>query len=510
MSKKERLSEKKKLDVPVFGISVSLILLLVMALFIFPDQTSKGMLAAREFVVNQLGFIYTWAGVLSICLVLFFSFSRYGKIKFGDPDEKPEYGNFVWAATLFTAGNAAALLYWAPIEWTEYFRAPALDIPAMSTQAAEWSGAYTFFHWGLIPWALYAITALPIAYCYFVRKKPVLKVSEACRDVLGKHTDRWPGKLLDILFIIAMIMGTTTELGISVPFITTAVCYLIGVETNMMYMVIVLIATTVVFSLAAILGLKKGVAKLGDGSYKLSLMILLFIFIFGPTIFIIKMSTTSVGIFAQNFVRMATWMDPILNGGFPEMWTQFFWAWWMSASMFMGLFIARMSRGRSVRNVLMGSVMYGTLGAGLFFWVMGGFTMNLQFTGTFDLIARIEEVGASYAIMESFQHLPLGKIVVLAIAICGVLFNATTYDASATSIAAISQTRLKQGEDPNPKLVFFWCILMVLIPAAILFMDGPFETLQAATIVGSLPVAFVIVLEVLAFVKMVKKDNILK
>lgn len=499
--------DSRTLDKPVFVISVCFIVLLVLALFLFPTETSAGMLAAKNFVVNKIGFIYTWAGIGAVALVMYFSFSRYGNIKFGAPDEKPEYGEFVWAATLFTAGNAAALLYWAPIEWTEYFRAPALGIEPMSWQAAEWSGAYTFFHWGLIPWSLYAITALPVAYCYFVRKTPVLKVSETCREILGRHSDGWAGKLLDILFILAMIMGTTTELGISIPFITTAFCGLVGAEPSMTLMMVVLGVTTVVFSLAACTGLKKGVAKLGDGSYKLSLLILIFIFVFGPTTFIIKMSTTSVGLFAQNFVRMATWMDPILNGGFAEAWTQFYWAWWMSASMFMGLFIARLSRGRTVRKVLMGSVMYGTLGAGVFFWIMGGFTMNLQFSGKYDIIGKIEEIGANSAIMESLRQLPLGNVVILAIAVCGVLFLATTYDASATSIAAVSQTHLKQGQDPNSKLVLFWSILMVLIPAGILYINGPFETLQAATIVGSLPVAFVMILEIAAFVKMVRNDS---
>lgn len=494
-------------DIPVFAVSVTLILILVLALFIFPSETSTAMQGAYHFVVDKLGFIYTWAGILSVIGILYFSFSKYGKIKFGAPDEKPEYKGFTWAATLFTAGIAAAILYWAPIEWTEYFKSPALGIEPYSREAAEWSGAYTFFHWGVIPWALYAISALPIAYCYFVRKTPVLKVSETCREVLGKHSDGIIGKLFDIIFILAMIMGTTTEIGISVPYVTTAVCTLLGIETDLKWMLIVLFATTILFSIAAYFGLKKGISKLGSATSVLGIGILIFIFVFGPTLFIIKMSTTSVGLFAQNFIRMATWMDPILDGGFVQAWTQFFWAWWLSASLFMGLFIARLSRGRTVRNVLLGSVGYGSLGCGIFFWVMQGYTMDLHFSGKFDMVESIANIGGSETIMQVFQMLPLGKLLILACAICGIMLLATTYDASATSIAAVSQRHLHQGEDPDSKLVLFWSILMVLIPAGILAADGPFTTIQSATVVGSLPVAFVMIVEMIAFVKMVYNDN---
>lgn len=462
---------------------------------------------AYYWIVNNMGFIYTWSGILAVVAILYFSFSKYGKIKFGEPNEKPEYKGFTWAATMFTAGIAAAILYWAPIEWTEYFKSPALNIEPLTAEAAEWAGAYTFFHWGVIPWALYAISSLPIAYCYFVRKEPVLKVSEACREVLGKQSDGIIGKTFDIMFILSMIMGTTTEIGIAVPYVTTAVCTLINTEPNITWMLIVLAATTITFSFAAYFGLKRGIAKLGSATSALGLSILAFIFIFGPTLFIISMSTTSIGVFAQNFIRMATWMDPILNGGFVQSWTQFFWAWWMSASLFMGLFIARMARGRTVKNVLLGSVGYGSLGCGLFFWVMGSYTMDLHFSGTLDMLESITSIGQNATIMQALQMLPLGKILIGACALCGIMLLATTYDASATSIAAVSQRRLHQGEDPNSKLVLFWSILMVLIPAGILIANGPFTTIQSATVVGSLPIAFIMIVEIISFVKMVRNDN---
>lgn len=499
--------QEKLLDRPVFFVTVGLILAVSLPLFLFPSATTDAMVAVKEFIVNKLGFIYTWAGILSVVGILYFSLSRYGKIKFGDPDEKPEYSGYTWAATMFTAGIAAAILYWSPIEWTYYYQEPPLGIPALTWEAAEWSSAYTFFHWGVVPWALYAIGALPIAYCYFVRKTPVLKVSETCREVLGHQTDGVIGKLFDISFIISMLMGTTTEIGTAVPYVTTALCTVAHIETNTTAMLIILLTTTVLFSTAACFGLKKGIAKLGNATSYVGLGILAFVFIFGPTLFILKMSTTSVGLFTQNFVRMVSWMDPVMNGGFAEAWTQFYWAWWMSASLFMGLFIARMSRGRTVRNVLLGSVGYGSLGCGLFFWVFGSFTMDLQFSGKFDMIGAISEKGENAAIMDAIQQLPLGQIVIAACAICGIMLLATTYDASSTSIAAVSQRQLLHGKDPNRLLVLFWSILMVLIPAGIILADGPFEALQSATIAGSLPVTFILIVEMIAFVKMVKVDR---
>lgn len=496
-----------KLDKTVFIVSSGLVLSIALLLFIFPESSKQVISVLMDKILGNFGFIYTWAGIASVAVCLYFAFSKYGKIRFGDPDEKPEFTNFTWAATLFTAGIAVAILYWGPIEWVSYYLEPALGVEPGSELAAEWAQAYDLFHWGPIPWALYSICALPIGYSYYTRKKPVMKVSETCRDIIGDQSNKLPGKVIDILFIIAILMGQTVEIGSAMPLITAGFCTIFHLEPNPIYNYIILGTVTVVFAVAAYMGLKKGITRLGRINYVLAIVILLFVFIVGPTVFILKMTTTSTGLFAQNFIRMATWMEPVGTTGFVEHWTQFYWAWWMSAGLFMGMFIARMSRGRTVRSVLIGSIFWGTAGCGAFFWILGGFTMNLQFTGKLDVIGMISQQGESMTIMECLKQLPMSTILIIAYSICGILFLATTLNSMTTGISSVCLKNLQQGDDPDRKLVLYWSVVIVLLPCAMFSMDADFSIIQSATIVGSLPVSVVMVILTLSFVKMVKTDR---
>lgn len=508
--KDRKAPERAKIDPVVFGVSVALTLGIVFALFVFPDESRAVTTRLFDGVLENFGFIYTWGGAAALLACFYFSFSKYGKVKFGDKDEKPEYSTFVWAATLFTAGIAAAILYWSPIEWTYYYTDPALGVESESWEAAEYAASYNFFHWGPVPWALYAICSMPVGYSYYTRKKPVMKISEPCREILGDRVDGIIGKVIDILFILAIVMCATTELGISTPLVTTAICTVLGIEPTLTIEYVVLLIITVVFALAAYFGLKKGLTKLGTLNTYVAIGIVIFIFIVGPTLFIIRMTTTSVGLMADNMLRMLSWMDPVGRSGFVETWTQFYWAWWMSFSLFMGLFIARLSRGRTVRNVLMGSLIFGSLGCGVFFWIVGGFSMDLQLSGKLDVIGLISQIGENETIMAILRQLPMSGLLILLYFICGVLFLATTLDASTASLATVSQKNLQLGCDPDRRLVIFWSFAVVLMPIGILNLEGSVKTLQSAVVVGSLPIAFIMILLVMSFVKMTKNDNYFK
>lgn len=377
----------------------------------------------------------------------------------------------------------------------------------LSWEAAEWAGTYGIFHWGITAWSFYAICSLPIGYSYFVRKYPVLRISAACRSVLGDNFNRWPGKVIDIMFIISLALGSATSLSVGVPIVSAAVSETLNIGSSSLMMdLMVLTVTTLIFGVTGFLGLKKGIAKLSNISFYLTLLILGLVLIFGPTIFIIKMATTSIGLLVNNFIRMATWMDPINNNGFPESWTQFYWAWWISYAPFMGLFIARISKGRSIKNMLLGSVAFGSLGCSFFFWILGNFQLHLQISGKLDTVNLVETIGPSATIIKGFNQLPVGKIVILLYAICGILFLATTFNSVAFTFASVSMKELKQDQDPNQYLVLFWAILLALIPAAFLALDGPLSTLQSVTVLGSFPLILVIIIEIWAFVKMVKED----
>ena len=497
--------EQTKIDKPVFFISAAVLLVVSILFLLFPEQSSNIIQKLFHHTLHNFGFIYTWAGILVIVAMLFFSFSYFGKIKFGNT--KPEFSTFTWGSLLFTAGIAAALMFWGAIEWVYYYTKPAQGIEAESWLAAEWANTYGIFHWGITAWSFYAICSLPIGYSYFVRETPILKISEACSSILGSKVKKWPGKIIDIFFILSLAFGAATSLSIGVLMVSAAVCSMLNTTTSLFYDLLMLAITTALFAFTGFLGLKKGIAKLSRINSFLALAILVIVFIFGPSLFIIKMTTTSIGLLGNNFFRMSTWMDPVTNGGFPESWTQFYWAWWIAYAPFMGLFIARISRGRSIKNVLLGSMTFGSLGCALFFWVLGNYQMNLQLTGKLDIISLVNSIGASSAIMEGFKMLSVGKLIIALYAICGIMFLATTFNSVSFSFAAVSMKELKQNEDPNRYLILVWAIILALIPAALLALKGPLSTLQSVTVIGSLPLVFIIILEISSFIKMVHQDK---
>ena len=290
------------LDNGVFWTSAILILVVGLVLLFFPTQSSAVTLKLRTAILDYFGFVYSWLGIAVVVGCLYFGLSKYGNIKFGTPDEKPEFSEFTWAASLFTAGIAAAILYCCATEWTGYYAAPGLFITPYSAKAAEWANAYGLFHWTAIPWAFYVICAMPIGYSYFVRRKPILKVSEVCREFLGDRVDGWIGKAIDICFIVAIIMGAATDVGQGIPVIASSFTSLFHVNLGRFGNQVVCLVITAMFITSATLGLKKGIAKLSSINTVLALILLVLILIFGPTFFIIKMSTTGMGLFLQNFV----------------------------------------------------------------------------------------------------------------------------------------------------------------------------------------------------------------
>ncbi len=505
--KNTNIQSRLKLDKTVFSISIITILAACIPIFLYPLQSSAIIQNIFNFTTSNFGFLFTWSGIVVIAICSFFAFSNYGNIVFGKSGETPEFNTFTWGAMLFTAGIAAALMYWGAIEWSYYYVKPPFGIESQSWQAAEWSTTYGIFHWGITAWSFYGLCALPIGYSYYVRNKPILKISEVCRGVLGSKVDGPIGKLIDILFILSLICGSATSLGVGVPMVSAGFCKLFGFQESLTINVAVLLFTTLLFSITGFLGLKKGIAKLSNINMFLSFAILSIVLVFGPTIFILKMTTTSIGLLLNNFIRMSTWMDPVLNTGFPEAWTQFYWAWWISYAPFMGLFIARISRGRSVKNVILGSIIFGGLGCASYFWILGNYGLNLQVTGKLDIVNLVSTKGGSFAIMEMLNMLPLGTIIILMYSICGVIFLATTFNSVSFTIAAVTTKEIKQDQEPNRYLVLFWAITLAILPIALLALNGPFSTLQAVTVIGAIPIIFIICIETISFIKEIKRDR---
>ena len=415
-------------------------------------------------------------GLAIFCFVLYIAFGKYGNVTLGKATDKPEFNNFTWAAMLFCAGIGSDILYWGVIEWAFYYQVPPNGAKSMSDQALQYATQYGMFHWGPIAWAIYVLPALPIGYLVFVKKKPVYKISQACRPILKGHTDKLLGKIVDILFIFGLLGGAATSLALGVPMISAGIERLTGLDgSNMILRSIILLTITVIFAISSYTGLKKGIQKLSDVNVWLSFLLLAFVFIVGPTVFIMETTVTGFGNMIKDFFHMATWMEPF--GGIKVVKKrislkigQYSTGHGGSFIPFIGLFIARISKGRTLKEVVLGTICYGTLGCVLFFGIFGNYAVYLQITEQFNVISYLNNYGTEATIIEIMHQLPFSTITIILFLISAFLFLATTFDSGSYILAAASQKKVI-GE-PLRANRLFWAFALCLLPFSLMLVGG--------------------------------------
>ena len=500
----------KLIDKATFFGALILLLTVTLPLIFYPQQGAAWVGLARSFIVENFGFLYLALGFGAGIFMMFIAFSDIGRISLGHPDEKPEFSTFSWAAMLFCAGIGASILYWGTIEWAYYYQAPPFQIEPQSAEAARWAAAYGIFHWGPLAWAIYLIPALPIAYFYYVRDRNVLKVSEALLPVLGEGPAHGKtGKFIDVLFVFGMLGGGATTLGLAAPLINEGAYELFGAPRNISTQIIVLIVCTSVFGASAYAGLKKGIQNLSLVNMWLALGLLTFIFVVGPTVFLANTGIDSLGRVLSNIVHMATWIEPF--GGFddfedtqfPQDWTIFYWAWWLAFAPSVGLFIARISRGRTIREMIVGSMFFGTLGCFLFFMCLGNFGLYLQLSGELDVLQILNSQSPTAAIFAILGELPLRYVVIGIYTLLAVIFTATTFDSISYILAAVVQKKI--DDEPMRWNRLFWAAALSFMPITLLLLGG-LETLQTASIVGGAPLLIVALLLCMSIVKVARYD----
>ena len=496
---------------------VALLLLLAVPLLAYPVESASGLQGLFQSLSTNCGVVYLLAGVTCFLFLVWLGLSRYGSIKLGDKDDPVAFREFSWAGMLFCAGIGAGLMRWAPVEWGYYYRSPPHGVAAESLAAADWASAYPLFHWGPIAWAIYCLPALAIAYPYHVKKVPWLRFSTALHGILGDQGLQGPiAKIIDILFVLSLLCGAGYSMGVSTPLISGAFCHLTGMEDGFALQVITALTCAILFSTSAYFGLRKGIKLLSDWNVYLSLALLLFILVVGPTLFILKSSLSSLGFMTQNFVVMSTWMDPFTESGFVESWTVFYWAWWIAYAPFVGLFVAKISRGRTIRQVIVGMLVYGSAGCMLFFMIMGNYAMHLDTVENAGILTTLNSENGGYvsAITQVLDSLPLSKIAIGAFCLICVVLCATTYDSASYTISAAVTKTQSFGQDPARWNRVFWAFALAALPIALLWGDANKETRSAETamqsilLLASLPIIFIGVLSAWSLTKQLKRDRL--
>ena len=501
--------EQSRIDWPSFALCAFILLGAAVPLFAFPDQSEAALESLYGYISSEFGVLYLLASVAAIGFLVWLGFSRYGKAKLGESDESPEFREISWVGMLFCAGVGAGLLYWCATEWAFYYDAPPFGAEPRGVEAQEWASTYGLFHWGVTAWAFYCLPAIAIAYPYYSKKLDILRFSVGCHWFL-KDKEHGPlARGIDFLFMIALLGGAASSLGFSTPMIAACIAWLFDIEPGNSLEIAVIGLCIILFALSVWLGLKKGIKRLSDLNVLLAFGLLLFILAVGPTAFLVKTSLNSVGLMADNFLRMSFWTDPFTDSGFVESWTIFYWAWWIAFAPYVGLFVTRISRGRTIRQVIFGMLVWGSLGSWLFYMVMGNYAMFLELSGQLDFTGIMKSVGGSAAIVAMLEHLPLAAVVITVFSLISIIFAATTYDSASYTLASSATLHLTAGDDPARWHRVFWAFALGLMPVALMLLQGNLRPIQVILLIVSLPILFVGVAMSIALVKTLKADSAL-
>jgi BCCT family betaine/carnitine transporter len=482
----------------------AVIAVLCVYLLINPDAPAT-LSAFKTSMVHVLCSFYLWLGLGVVGFLGFFVFSKYGSIKLGGG--KPEYSTFSWLVMMFCAGMGSSLLYWSCIEWMYYYSGPPMGAKPFSQLAAELSAAYPLFHWTITAWGLFTVGSVALAYRYYIKKKPGLTLTYCCERTLGEKLANGPlGKVVDVIFIFGIFGGLACTLAFGVPMLCDNLSKLTGIQNGFGLKVAMIAFVSLIFFISSYIGLEKGLKNLCDWNAYIAIALAVFVLIVGPTLFLISSTTNGIGYMIQHFVYMSLWTDPIANGGFPEAWTSFYWAWWLALGPWMWIFEVKVSKGRTIREMILGILGAGSIGAILYFGIIGNYGLYMQINNITDFVAVLNNQGATAAITSMIHSLPMGTLVLAVFMIVGTMFLATTLDSASWTLAAATTKNLGQDEEPARGFRMFWSIMLALVPMAFIFAKADLNALQTCAILTAVPIAIMTILSMTSAVQYVKED----
>ncbi|MEL1134336.1 BCCT family transporter [Desulfitobacterium sp. THU1] len=494
-----------KVNKPVFWISIIACIVFYVPMMIFQEAAQVPVQKAMHFITYSTDWFFELIILACLVFVIWLAAGRYGNVKLGGPDDKPEFSTFTWVAMMFCGGSGAGLVYWALIEPIWYLKAPPFGLEAFSPAAAQFSLAYGIFHWGFSAWATFAVPAVAFAYLYYVRKKPYLYPSYACRGVIGKAADGWVGKLIDAIVIVGMVGGMATSLGFVIPMLSKISADYFGIADNIQFKLIVCVLFSCIYTWSCYNGLKGGIAKLSDMNMYLTFIILGFVVIVGPTTFMFSLFADNMGALFDNFLRMSLYTDPISKSGFPQDWTVFYWAWWLAWAVYVGLFAARISKGRTIRSLIVNMVCTATGGCMLFYLVFGSYQVDAIMNHGAQIADILANEGGPAVISWFLNSLPFAKVVIPFFIFVMAISQATGVDAASFTMANMACSEVKDGVEPPKWIRLTWAGVLFVATVALLLVGG-MQVVQLSSVLTAVPVLFLMVILAVSTVKWLRED----
>lgn len=482
----------------VFWISLTIASGFVIWGVVAPVQLGSMMDATKAFFLHSFGWFYQLSATFFVLFALYLIVSKYGRIKLGDENDKPSFNRPTWFAMLFSAGMGIGLLFFGVSEPISHFANPPMG-DGGTPAAAKAALTYTYLHWGFHAWAIYSVIALILAYYKFRKKQPGL-VSVTLTPLLGEKAKGPLGTLIDVVAVFATIFGVAASLGLGAAQINGGLHYVTGIPNSFTVQLIIIGVVTVLFLLSASTGLQKGIKYLSNINMVLAVVLLFAVLFLGPTGFILNMFTTTLGSYIQNLPSLGLRLAPFNKeeAAWIENWTIFYWAWWIAWAPFVGTFIARVSKGRTVREFMIAVLVIPTLVCAFWFCVFGGTAIFLDYYEGANIAGQSLET----ALFHVYDRLPLAGVLVVVTIMLIVTFFVTSAD-SATFVLAMQTAR---GELNPPNIVKIVWGLFLSASAIVLMLSGGLDAMQTAIIVSAFPLTFVLIAMAFSVLKDFRKE----
>ena len=494
------MKKKESYKNPVFFISAIIIGLLVIIGAFLPAQFGAVAQTLFDFTTINFGWFYLFAVFVIILFLVGISVSKYGKTRLGPSDSRPEYPFFTWIGMMFSAGFGVSLVFWSVAEpMSHFFVTPFPGLEAQSEEAARVAMGYSFFHWGISQWAVFALAGLAIGFLQF-RKNRTGLVSAAIEPVIGKN--RAVANTVNILAVIATVMGVATTVGLSFIQLNGGLASVFNVPHNIGVQVIIALVMLAAYLTSSITGLDKGIKWLSNINLGLALLLMVIVFFLGPTVFILNSFVLGIGDYISNFVQYSLRLSPYIGGDWVYQWTIFYWAWAIAWSPFVGAFVARVSRGRTIREFVAGVMVVPPAVAIVWIAVFGGTAVYNDLNSGTQIAEAVNE-DVTVALFEALGVVPFSDILSIISIVLIFIFMVTSADSATYILGSMTS---KGTLNPAMITKIIWGVLITAIALVLLFTGG-LNALQTASLTAALPFTVILLFMIVSIVKEIKNKK---
>lgn len=488
---------------------ISLVLIAVMAIWsvVFNDSFTVVSNAAFNFLTTDFGWLYLLSMIVFLVFIVYVAFGKYGNIRLGGDDSRPEYKNLTWFGLLFGCGMGVGLVFWGVAEPLTHYMNPSEGIEGATPAAADFAMKSFFTHWGILPWANYAVIGLALAYFMFRKNKKGL-ISTILVPLIGeKRANGWLGKLVDILAVFATVAGVVTSLGLGTLQINAGLNYMFGVPSNLMVQIIIIAIVSVLYIASAVSGIEKGIKIISDTNLYVAIGLMIICFLVGPKIEVLNSFINGIGQYIGDFIPDAMRINAFADNSWLGSWRLFYWAWFIAWAPFVGVFIARISKGRTIREFVLGVVLVPAIASCIWGAIFGNLGINLAEKGKMAIETLQEAVATpEVGLFVVLNEYPIGMVlsVVAIVSLCAFFITSAN-----SGVYVLSMLSTDGAINPPNGRKILWGIIQSVMAIGLL-MAGGLKPLQTISLAAAFPFIFIMFGACAAFIKALQKEKVVK